>query len=392
MSTWRPAGRRWCRATRRRHNGEDVNTTNICPAALGTKDQQPAAFSPKTGLFYVPTNHVCMDYEPYKVSYTAGQPYVGATARHVPGAGRHDLGNFIAWDASEGKIVWSIPEPFSVWSGALATAGDVVFYGTLEGYLKAVDAETGSRALPLQDPVRASSATSTPGCTRASSMSACCRASAAGPASASRRVSCTGHAQAWHNAAGRGGEGDQLDTAGLGAVGAYKSLSNYTQLGGQLTVFKLGQLSRAIADFVEWGPGAVRRRAFPLSSAPLHGVGDAAWLSGVRRDRARCAPATAPSAWPSSDRARQHQSGADSAGRAARIAMLREAVSRRMADAGLELVDAAPVAAEVAGLSSLRGCNGCEVALGRKLGADFVVDRLGAEGQQPDPQSQPSGP
>ena len=68
-------------------NGEDVNTTNICPAALGTKDQQPAAFSPKTGLFYVPTNHVCMDYEPFKVSYTAGQPYVGATVAMYPAPG-----------------------------------------------------------------------------------------------------------------------------------------------------------------------------------------------------------------------------------------------------------------------------------------------------------------
>ena len=133
-------------------NGEDVNTTNICPAALGTKDQQPAAFSPKTGLFYVPTNHVCMDYEPYKVSYTAGQPYVGATVAMYPAPGGTDLGNFIAWDASEGKIKWSLPEPFSVWSGALATAGDVVFYGTLEGYLKAVDADTGRELYRFKTP------------------------------------------------------------------------------------------------------------------------------------------------------------------------------------------------------------------------------------------------
>ncbi|MDB5652644.1 MAG: methanol dehydrogenase, partial [Tardiphaga sp.] len=56
--------------------GEDKNTKGICPAALGTKDEQPAAYSPDTQLFYVPTNHVCMDYEPFKVSYTAGQPYV----------------------------------------------------------------------------------------------------------------------------------------------------------------------------------------------------------------------------------------------------------------------------------------------------------------------------
>ena len=41
-------------------NGPDVNTKGVCPAALGSKDEQPAAFSPKTKLFYVPTNHVCM--------------------------------------------------------------------------------------------------------------------------------------------------------------------------------------------------------------------------------------------------------------------------------------------------------------------------------------------
>ena len=53
---------------------------------------------------------------------------------------------------SKGKIVWSIPEPFSVWSGALATAGDVVFYGTLEGYLKAVDAKTGKELYKFKTP------------------------------------------------------------------------------------------------------------------------------------------------------------------------------------------------------------------------------------------------
>src|SRR5580704_13446776 len=113
-------------------NGEDVNTKGVCPAALGTKDEQPAAFSPETGLFYVPTNHVCMDYEPYKVSYTAGQPYVGASLSMFPPPGETHMGNFIAWDAKTGKIVWSNKEQFSVWSGALSTAGGIVFYGTLE--------------------------------------------------------------------------------------------------------------------------------------------------------------------------------------------------------------------------------------------------------------------
>src|SRR5579875_2102085 len=113
---------------------EDVNVKGICPAALGSKDEQPASYDPSTGYLLVPTNHVCMTYEPFKVEYTAGQPYVGATLTMFPGPGENgDMGNFIAWDPAQGRIVWSDPELFSVWSGALTTDGGVTFYGTLEG-------------------------------------------------------------------------------------------------------------------------------------------------------------------------------------------------------------------------------------------------------------------
>ena len=135
------------------NNGEDVVSKDVCPAALGTKDQQPAAYSPRTGLFYVPTNHVCMTYEPVSYAaggnqYTSGQAYVNANLTMYPAGavlknGTDNMGNFIAWDADKGKIKWSIPEQWSVWSGALATAGDVVFYGTLDSYAKAVDAKSG---------------------------------------------------------------------------------------------------------------------------------------------------------------------------------------------------------------------------------------------------------
>ncbi len=222
-------------------NGEDVNTTNICPAALGTKDQQPAAYSPKTGLFYVPTNHVCMDYEPFQVSYTAGQAYVGSTVAMYPAPGGTHLGNFIAWDASEGKIVWSNPEPFSVWSGALATAGDIVFYGTLEGYLKAVDSKTGAELFRFKTPSGIIGNVHTwlhKGKQQVGVLSGVGGWAGIGLAAGLVQQDA---ALAWHNAAGRkGGEGDRtVDTAGLGAVGAYMSLANYTQLGGQLTVFEL---------------------------------------------------------------------------------------------------------------------------------------------------------
>ena len=198
-------------------NGPDHNTKGICPAALGTKDEQPAAYSPDTKLFYVPTNHVCMDYEPFKVSYTAGQPYVGATLSMFPPSGQNNLGNFIAYDAGAGKIVWSDPEPFSVWSGALATAGGVVFYGTLEGYLKAVDMKTGHELYRFKTPsgIIGNVMTYEHG--------------------GKQYVAVLSGIGGW---AGIGmAAGLTEDTAGLGAVGAYRALSNYTQLGGVLTVF-----------------------------------------------------------------------------------------------------------------------------------------------------------
>ena len=119
------------------------NVTDICPTLEGGKNQQPAAYSPQTGLFYVPTNNMCMDYQTAPTTYLAGTPYMGVSAPYKPGPGGH-LGAFIAWDAAGGKKVWEIRERYPVWSGALATAGGLVFYGTLDGWLKAADAKSGA--------------------------------------------------------------------------------------------------------------------------------------------------------------------------------------------------------------------------------------------------------
>ncbi|WP_395540479.1 methanol/ethanol family PQQ-dependent dehydrogenase [Neotabrizicola sp. sgz301269] len=199
-------------------NGEDVNSTGICPAALGSKDQQPATYSPVTGLFYVPTNHVCMDYEPFRVSYTAGQPYVGATLSMFPAPDSHGgMGNFIAWDARKGEIVWSLPEQFSVWSGAMATAGGVVFYGTLEGYLKAVDAETGKELYKFKTPSGIIGNVFTY------------------ESGGKQYVGVLSGVGGWAGIGLAAGLTNAND--GLGAVGGYAALSDYTALGGQLTVF-----------------------------------------------------------------------------------------------------------------------------------------------------------
>jgi lanthanide-dependent methanol dehydrogenase len=118
------------------------NVKNICPTLEGGKNQQPAAYSPLTKLFYVPTNNMCMDYAGAKVSYIAGAPYIGATTPYYPGEGGN-LGAFIAYDIASGKKVWQIKEPYPVWSGSLVTAGGVAFYGTLDGWFKSVDVRSG---------------------------------------------------------------------------------------------------------------------------------------------------------------------------------------------------------------------------------------------------------
>jgi len=120
------------------------NVKDVCPTLEGGKSPaSPAAYSPRTGLFYVPTNNMCMDYQAVPATRIAGTPFIGANTPYHAGRGGH-LGAFIAWDAGVGRKVWEIREKYPVWSGALTTAGDVVWYGTLDGWLKAANARTGT--------------------------------------------------------------------------------------------------------------------------------------------------------------------------------------------------------------------------------------------------------
>jgi PQQ-dependent dehydrogenase (methanol/ethanol family) len=117
-------------------------TRNICPAAPGAKDWNPSAFSPRTGLLYVPHINLCMDMGVIEANYIAGTPYLGSEVKMYAGPGGH-RGVFTAWDPVHRKSVWEIKEDLPLWSGAVATAGDLVFYGTMDGWFKAVDARTG---------------------------------------------------------------------------------------------------------------------------------------------------------------------------------------------------------------------------------------------------------
>jgi PQQ-dependent dehydrogenase (methanol/ethanol family) len=116
---------------------------NICPAPPGGKDWNPVAFSPRTGLIYIPHNNLCMDHGLTEANYVAGTPYLGTETRMYAGPGGN-RGVFTAWDPARRHAIWRVREDFPVWSGALATGGDLVFYGTMDGWFKAVDARTGA--------------------------------------------------------------------------------------------------------------------------------------------------------------------------------------------------------------------------------------------------------
>jgi PQQ-dependent dehydrogenase (methanol/ethanol family) len=197
------------------------NTEGICPAAIGFKDQQPVAYSPITGLFYVPANHICMDYEGVEVKYTRGQPYVGAIVRMFPGPGGH-RGRFLAWDPMAGKVVWEIKENLAAYGGALATQGGVVFYGTMEGWLKAVDQKTGKLLWKFKTP---SGIIGNPMTYK-------------GP-DGKQYVAVLSGIGGWAGIGVAAGIGAEDPTAGLGALGAFGDAGQFSTQGGVLTVFGL---------------------------------------------------------------------------------------------------------------------------------------------------------
>jgi PQQ-dependent dehydrogenase (methanol/ethanol family) len=199
--------------------GEAVR--DICPSSPGAKDWQPSAWSPRTRLLYIPHQNLCQDAETYQTSYISGTPYVGADVKMHPGPGGH-RGEFAAWDPVAGKKAWSVKENFPVWSGALATAGDLVFYGTMEGWFKAVDAKTGALLWQFKT---GSGIIGQP-------------VSYRGP-DGKQYVAVLSGVGGWAGAIVAGDLDPRDGTAALGFVNATKDLPQHTGKGGMLYVFAL---------------------------------------------------------------------------------------------------------------------------------------------------------
>ena len=111
------------------------------PGFLGGKNQMPMAYSPKTGLFYVPTNEWGMDIWNEPITYKKGAAFLGAGFTIRPLFDDH-IGSLRAIDPKTGKVAWEVKNTAPLWGGVMTTA-DLVFWGTPEGFLKAADAKTG---------------------------------------------------------------------------------------------------------------------------------------------------------------------------------------------------------------------------------------------------------
>jgi len=115
---------------------------DICPNLIGGKNWQPMSFNPQTGLVYIPTNNVCMDWAVSDVSYKRGVFYLGAEFPTKEGPGGF-LGELVAWDPVANKKVWGVKEDLPFNGGTLSTGGNLVFSGNLHGDFRAYDAKTG---------------------------------------------------------------------------------------------------------------------------------------------------------------------------------------------------------------------------------------------------------
>lgn len=130
-------------------DGKKGEVVFSAPSFLGGKNQMPMAYSPDTGLFYVPANEWGMEIWNEPITYKKGAAYLGAgfTIKTIDDK---YIGALRAVDPKTGKIVWEVTNNAPLWGGVMTTKGGLVFWGTPEGFLKAADAKTGKEVWSFQ--------------------------------------------------------------------------------------------------------------------------------------------------------------------------------------------------------------------------------------------------
>lgn len=247
-----------------KHPDLGKTVTDACPAAPGAKDWQPSAWSPRTKLLYVPHQHLCENVKQTEVGYIAGTPYVGATVDMYAGPGGW-RGEFMAWDPVQRKKIWAIHENLPVWSGALATAGDVAFYGTMDRWFKAVDAKTGKLLWKFRT---GSGVIGQPVSYRG--------------ADGRQYIAVMTGVGGWPGVTADAEVDGRVRNAALGFAGATQDLPNYTRGGGELLVFALpresGQSVHAPAERAPAAPppgGPTQSPAAPAGAPRTPAQGEA---------------------------------------------------------------------------------------------------------------------
>jgi alcohol dehydrogenase (cytochrome c) len=118
----------------------------VCPHFHGARNLQAPSYSPITRLYYLGINNSCMDVTFVTQHYELGQAYQGMNlqvAKFAPGF--NYVGEFVAFDPATGKRRWEhrTKSGAAMTASALATAGGIVFGGTADRYLFALNSETG---------------------------------------------------------------------------------------------------------------------------------------------------------------------------------------------------------------------------------------------------------
>ncbi|EFO32935.1 quinoprotein ethanol dehydrogenase [Roseibium sp. TrichSKD4] len=124
-------------------------SVQVSPPFLGGKNWNPMSYSPDTGLFYVPANHWTEDYWTEQVTYSPGAAYLGMGFT-IKRLFEDHVGLLRAMNPTTGEVVWEHKEELPLWAGTMTTAGNLVFTGTSDGYMKAFHAETGEELWSFQ--------------------------------------------------------------------------------------------------------------------------------------------------------------------------------------------------------------------------------------------------
>lgn len=115
----------------------------LCPGPAGAKEWNHMAYSPETGLAYIPVIENCAVFRAGQAFYRKGLPFWGSVADPAALGPGESHGALLAFDPETLEPAWRIDTQWPVMSGVLTTAGGLVFWGEADGKLHATDARTG---------------------------------------------------------------------------------------------------------------------------------------------------------------------------------------------------------------------------------------------------------